>query len=88
MSRDVPWGTSPPGFQSPDQSRVGSVRLLVADLNRSVGYYRQVIGLHLHERAGGFLAGGFAPTPHALGRRDHSRRLPVKRVPRAPRPLK
>ena len=50
MSDDDPWGVSPPGFQLPDESRVGSVRLLVTDLGRSVSYYQQVLGLHLHER--------------------------------------
>lgn len=51
MSNDVSWGISPPGFQLPDESRVGSVRLLVTDLSRSVSYYQQVLGLQLHERA-------------------------------------
>ena len=50
MSRDIPWGVSPPGFQLPDESHVGSVRLLVTDLSRSVSFYQQILGLQLHER--------------------------------------
>lgn len=43
-------GIAPPGFRLPDPTRVGAVRLQIADLDRSVDYYRDVIGLRVLER--------------------------------------
>jgi len=37
-------GISPPGFRLPARSHVGSVRLQVADLDRSIAFYRDVVG--------------------------------------------
>jgi catechol 2,3-dioxygenase len=50
MQADDEYGVRPPGFCLPPESRVGAVRLLVTDLGRSIDYYQQVIGLHLHDR--------------------------------------
>jgi len=41
------YGIAPPVFRLPDGTRVGAVRLRVADLQRSLDYYRRVIGLQL-----------------------------------------
>jgi catechol 2,3-dioxygenase len=37
----------------PDATRLGPVDLTVTDLDRSIGYYRDVVGLDVAERAGG-----------------------------------
>ena len=37
-------GIAPPGFRLPARSHVGSVRLQVADLERSIAFYRDVVG--------------------------------------------
>lgn len=47
-----PYGVKPPAFRLPESSHVGAVTLAVAELDRSVDYYREVIGLHLLTRAG------------------------------------
>jgi catechol 2,3-dioxygenase len=49
---DRGYGVAPPDFRLPDATRVGSVRLQVADLDRSIAYYRNVLGLSLQESAG------------------------------------
>jgi len=38
-------GVKPPGFRLPDAAHVGSVRLQVSDLDRSIAYYEKVLGL-------------------------------------------
>lgn len=38
---------APPGFRLPDATTVGPVTLQVADLERSLDYYRQVVGLRV-----------------------------------------
>ncbi len=43
---------APPGFRLPPGLRLGPVRLEVADLDRSVNYYQQVVGLRPLERSG------------------------------------
>lgn len=40
----------PPGYRLPDGLRLGPVRLEIADLERSIHYYRSVIGLRLIEQ--------------------------------------
>lgn len=47
------YGEPPRGFRLPDATRVGPVRLQVADLARSVGYYEQVLGLRIVHRERG-----------------------------------
>ena len=46
------YGVRPPAFRLPEATHVGAVTLAVADLDRSLDYYREVIGLHLLTRAG------------------------------------
>jgi catechol 2,3-dioxygenase len=43
-------GEAPRGFRLPDEARVGAVRYQVADLERSLWFYRELIGLHLIDR--------------------------------------
>lgn len=46
------YGLAPSGFRLPAETRLGPVTLQVADLERSLDYYRQVLGLQLLEREG------------------------------------
>ena len=46
-----PYGIAPPGFRLPDATRVGAVHLQIGNLQRSIDYYRDVLGLHVLERA-------------------------------------
>jgi len=41
------YGIAPPGYRLPDATRLGAVRLQVADLGRSLDYYQRVLGLRL-----------------------------------------
>ena len=45
MGDTVDFGIRPPGFRLPDDARVGTVRLQVGDLARSLEYYERVLGL-------------------------------------------
>lgn len=57
-------GIQPPGFRLPDNTRLGRVRLQVADLARSLAYYERVLGLQVLDRGGGVAvlgAGDAAP---------------------------
>lgn len=44
------FGQAPPGFRLPAETRVGPVRLEVADLGRSVDYYTEILGLRALDR--------------------------------------
>ena len=44
------YGVAPPGYRLPQATRLGRVRLQVADLARSLAYYEQVLGLRVVER--------------------------------------
>ena len=46
-------GVAPPGHRLPADTRLGRVRLQVADLGRSLAFYEGVVGLRVLERAGG-----------------------------------
>ncbi|MDB4875194.1 MAG: Glyoxalase/bleomycin resistance protein/dioxygenase [Gemmatimonadetes bacterium] len=46
------YGIAPSGYRLPDATRLGRVRLQVADLERSIVYYETVIGLRVLERSG------------------------------------
>jgi catechol 2,3-dioxygenase len=50
-------GVAPPGFRLPAETRLGDVRLQVADLDRSLDYYQDVLGLRVLERHDGDAAG-------------------------------
>ena len=41
------YGIRPDGYRLPDQTHIGAVRLQVADLVRSLEYYREVLGLRV-----------------------------------------
>jgi catechol 2,3-dioxygenase len=45
MSQQQPYGIAPPSYRLPEATHVGRVRLLVADLDRSLAYYTGVLGL-------------------------------------------
>ena len=47
------YGIAPTGYRLPDATRLGRVRLQIADLDRSIGYYETVIGLRAVERGNG-----------------------------------
>ena len=47
------YGIAPPGYRLPEATRLGRVRLQVADLERSIAYYETVIGLRVLERLPG-----------------------------------
>ncbi len=47
------YGVAPGGYRLPDATRLGPVKLQVADLARSVAYYESVIGLRTIRRAQG-----------------------------------
>jgi catechol 2,3-dioxygenase len=44
-------GIAPPGFRLPPDTKVGVVRLQIGDLQRSIDYYQEVLGLRLLTRA-------------------------------------
>ena len=48
---DPELGIAPPGFRLPASTRLGRVRLQVADLPRSVDYYEEVLGLRILDRS-------------------------------------
>ncbi|RPJ85443.1 MAG: VOC family protein [Acidobacteria bacterium] len=43
----IPYGIPPDGYRLSDETRVGAVRLQVSDLERSVEFYRAVLGLRV-----------------------------------------
>jgi catechol 2,3-dioxygenase len=43
-------GIVPPGYRLPDAAHIGGVRLQVADLERSIAYYREVTGFAVLDR--------------------------------------
>ncbi|MCC6243701.1 MAG: VOC family protein [Gemmatimonadaceae bacterium] len=47
------YGIAPAGYRLPDATRLGAVHLQIADLDRSIAYYRDVIGLALQQRTDG-----------------------------------
>lgn len=47
------FGIEPPGYRLPADTRLGRVRLQVADLSRSLSFYEGILGLAEQERSGG-----------------------------------
>jgi catechol 2,3-dioxygenase len=47
------YGVAPPGFQLPDATRIGGVRLQVSDLRQSLAYYERILGLNVYESTAG-----------------------------------
>lgn len=62
---DPGYGIAPPGYRLPAATRLGRVRLQVADLGRSLDYYQRVLGFRVLRRSDGTAAlgahGGDAP---------------------------
>ena len=54
---DSAFGVAPPGFRLPPSSGVGRVALRVADLERSLGFYRDIAGFQVIQRSAGVSAG-------------------------------
>lgn len=50
-SPGMPYGIAPEGHRLPDATRVGRVTLQVGDLERSLDWYRGVLGLEVHDRS-------------------------------------
>jgi catechol 2,3-dioxygenase len=48
---DLVFGVAPPGFRLPPSTRIGRVTLRVADLERSLAFYRDVTGFRLIRRS-------------------------------------
>ncbi len=46
------YGIQPPGYRLPDGARLGAVHLQVGDLDRSIEYYQQTLGLRVVSREG------------------------------------
>lgn len=44
------YGISPPGYRLPNETRLGRVKLQVANLARSIAYYEDVLGLRVLDR--------------------------------------
>ena len=51
-SSSTGYGLAPKGYRLPPATHVGRVRIQVADLDRSISYYEQVIGFRVLERSG------------------------------------
>jgi len=48
-----PYGIAPPGYRLPGALRLGTIRLQVADLARSLEWYRRVLGVDVQHSQGG-----------------------------------
>ena len=48
-TRPRPYGVTPPNFRLPDATALGTVHLLVSNLERSLEYYRRVLGFHAEQ---------------------------------------
>lgn len=57
---DTAYGIAPDGYRLPAETRLGPVRLQVGDLERSLEFYREVLGFRVAGRAGG----GATLAPH------------------------
>jgi catechol 2,3-dioxygenase len=47
------YGVPPTGYRLPGETHVGAVHLQIADLDRSIGYYRDVLGLAVQSQGDG-----------------------------------
>jgi catechol 2,3-dioxygenase len=74
------YGITPPGYRLPDASRVGTVRLQVADLDRSLAYYQRVLGLRVLARSDGqAVLGAVEGGEPLIELREHPAAVPVPR---------
>src|SRR5262245_42323806 len=60
------YGLVPPGYRLPDATRVGSVRLQVADLGRSLEWYSRVLGCRILAQTSTVAALGMAGSNQPL----------------------
>ena len=75
----IDYGIPAPNYRLPDATRLGPVKLQISDLERSVSYYREVLGLRALERSEGrALLGPFGGEPII----ELIERKGVRRVPR------
>jgi catechol 2,3-dioxygenase len=58
------YGVAPPGYRLPERTRLGVVRLQVADLGRALPFYENVLGMRVLQRT----AAGVALGAHGAGR--------------------
>jgi len=50
VAETIPYGLAPKGYRLPAETTLGPVRLQVADLDQSIAYYEQVLGLRVATR--------------------------------------
>lgn len=62
----APYGIAPPGYRLPEAIRLGRVKLQVANLERSLAYYRRVIGLETQDGTGSRALLGCGSDPEPL----------------------
>jgi catechol 2,3-dioxygenase len=60
------YGIAPPGYRLPDDLRLGTIRLQVADLERSLEWYLRVLGARVLDRRTGWAALGAQGDPAVL----------------------
>ena len=77
MSIDLPYGIPPPDYRLPAATRVGAVRLQVSDLQRSVEYYREIIGLQVLSSSGAAARLGPSPSQPLLELQERRGAHPV-----------
>ena len=78
---EVAYGVAPPGYRLPAATRLGRVRLQVADLGRSLAYYQDVLGFGVVDRSADHAALG-APgdgLPPLAELHEHPGAAPVPR---------
>ena len=78
---------APPGFRLPGDLTLGPVRLQVADLSRSVDYYRRVLGLRVLTSDGTRATLAASGDDSAAGRAERASERHAGTPPRPPRSL-
>src|SRR5690606_32899123 len=75
---DPGYGVAPAGYRLPADIRLGRVRLQVADLDRSLAYYQEVLGFRQLERADGHvLLGAWGDDTPLVELRERAGAVPV-----------
>ncbi len=80
-------GIHPANFRLPDQTRIGAVRYQIADLDQALWFYRDLVGLHLHDRgtAGNGLQVAYLGVPGGAVLLELVEKKGVRPVPRSGR---